>query len=250
VERIFVVPTTPNLFAISSATGDILWDMTQDAPISTKVVASPDNLLVYVITQSGVVSAQDQKTGEKMWSVNCATLIDETNDPWLNCVDQIVAESTVSPSGLVLFYGDIEGNVKALQLGTTILPSVAPTEFPTALATKMPSASPTSSPTESPASAPTSQPTMVTTSVAGDTGIVITITEGGTDTDESTESIDSETSQANEDQQETEQVGDIPIIGGKNDLDPTMSGASTCMPTHSFHVTSFALACLLYSIWS
>jgi hypothetical protein len=47
------------------------------------------------------------------------------------CVDLIEAEASIAPNGLVYFYGDKFGNVKALQLGDSTIPTASPSEFPT-----------------------------------------------------------------------------------------------------------------------
>lgn len=187
--RLFVVPTTPSLFCLSGETGEILWTASEDSPLSAKVIAAPDDALVFATRVDGVVSAYNQQTGNKLWSVACADLVNNGNEALTNCVDVIEAESSLSPNGLVFFYGDKYGNVKALQLGTSNLPTIAPTGFPTGSATLAPTVTPvapTSFPTvlptllpptsEAPTSGPSPQPSMLQTTVVDD--VVNSIAQG------------------------------------------------------------------------
>lgn len=43
----------------------------------------------------------------------------------------VETEFSLSARGLMMYYGDVEGGVHALQLGESLSPTAAPTEFPT-----------------------------------------------------------------------------------------------------------------------
>lgn len=57
----------------------------------------------------------------------------------LSCENDVKGEFSLSPNGLVLYYGDYFGNVKAIRLGASMTPTVAPTAFPTKFKTAAPS---------------------------------------------------------------------------------------------------------------
>jgi outer membrane protein assembly factor BamB len=141
----FVATTTSVLYSMKTETGDIVWSVSDNFPLSSKPVISHDDKVVYATRENGVVAAFDLGTGEEFWSVTCADL-QLVSDTQLSraattCVDLIEAESSISPNGLVLFYGDKFGNVKALQLGDSSIPTSPPSEFPTYPVTPSPSES-------------------------------------------------------------------------------------------------------------
>jgi hypothetical protein len=108
--------------------------------------------------------AISQDTGIPEWSIQCK---DIDPDSTTLCKDDIPGASSLSPNGLVYFYGDRTGNVKALQVGFSLLNTTAPSAFPTQEATVAPTRSPSLRPTvvatEKPSATPTRFPTMVTT---------------------------------------------------------------------------------------
>lgn len=140
--------------------------------------------------------AVSQDTGIPLWSIQCNDI-----DPARTtlCQDEILGESSLSPNGLVFFYGDITGNVKALQVGFALLNTTAPSAFPSEGATAAPTRSPSSSPTgttetpsvtspgESTTSSP-STPSMVQTPTPSvpETGFPTARPNSSTSTDEPT----------------------------------------------------------------
>jgi len=168
-ERYFFVATsTSYLYSINAATGDIEWSVVDVMPMSNKPVVSPDDKYVYVTRENGAVAAYDLGSGEEFWSLTCQDLQDQTSvsesvsRSTISCVDLVETESSISPSGLVFFYGDKFGNVKALQLGNSIEPTEAPSGFPTAYPSETPSAVPSDLPSMVPTEThqPTSTPTI------------------------------------------------------------------------------------------
>lgn len=105
--------------------------------------------------KDGHVMALRQVDGEEIWSINCG---DITNEQGTACTDVIEAESSLSPLGLVLYYGDIYGNVKAIQLGESAVDTPAPTEFPGM------TSEPTIATTETPSDVSSSPPSMASLS--------------------------------------------------------------------------------------
>jgi hypothetical protein len=146
--------------------GDMIWSVVDVMPLSNKPIIAPDDKYIYTIRENGVVAAYDLKTSEEIWSITCADLTQqETNTTSesvarvaASCVDLVESESSVSPNGLVLFYGDKFGNVKALQLAQSIEDTAAPTEFPTFAITQSPSAFPSFSPSAVPSDLPSHAP--------------------------------------------------------------------------------------------
>jgi hypothetical protein len=95
-----------------------------------------------------------QEDGSEVWSINCDNINEE---PGTACADRIEAESSLSPNGLVLYYGDLSGNVKALQLGESTVETPAPTEYPTRF---VPTPEPSSVPSDSPIVSPSQTPSV------------------------------------------------------------------------------------------
>jgi hypothetical protein len=91
--------------------------------------------------------ALSQEDGTVKWSIDCMGIVD---GPETACADVIEAESSVSPNGLVFYYGDATGNVKALQLGNSRETTAVPTEFPTGKPTEPPTEPPTLGPSPGP----------------------------------------------------------------------------------------------------
>jgi len=110
-----------------------------------------DDVLILITLEDGFVHAIDRE-GNRRWNINCANI---QNEDGVSCVNNIQGGHSLSPNGLVFFYSDTFGNVKALQLGTSLVDTVAPSPFPTLPGTPSPTATPTgpipsSSPTLSP----------------------------------------------------------------------------------------------------
>jgi hypothetical protein len=66
-----------------------------------------------------------------------------------------LGEFTTSDNGLILYYGDVNGNILAVQLGTSSVPTTPPSDFPT---TDVPSMIPSSVPSELPSARPSVSP--------------------------------------------------------------------------------------------
>lgn len=101
--------------------------------------------------------AISQETGEIIWEITCDDLADGVIVTACNAT--VLASSSLSGNGSVLFYGDLTGNVKALQLGRSLLNTTSPTDFPTGTPSSHPSTAPSSSPSDAtlaPSIAPTS----------------------------------------------------------------------------------------------
>ena len=148
---------------MDATSGDLIWSVVDVMPLSNKPIVAPDDKYLYTTRENGVVAAYDLKTGEEIWSITCADLTQQEIDTTsasvtrvaASCADLVETESSVSPNGLVLFYGDKFGNVKALQLAQSIEETAAPTEFPTFIITESPSTvSPSAVPSDLPSDAP------------------------------------------------------------------------------------------------
>lgn len=155
--------TTAQLYALRTETGDVVWSVSGTAPLSAKPVVSHDDRFVYTTRTDGAVTALDVRSGEEAWTLSCSDIQGPTNVTTsvsreaATCVDLIEAEASIAPTGLVLFYGDKYGNVKALNLGISTVPTSSPSGIPTYLITPSPSEHPSESPSGS--TAPTSAPT-------------------------------------------------------------------------------------------
>jgi hypothetical protein len=132
--------------------------------LSAKPVVSHDDLYVYATTTNGVIMALDMESGAEIWRITCVDLqateniSESVSRAITSCVDLIDAESSISPNGLVFFYGDKFGNVKALQLGVSTVPTEAPSLFPTFTITSSPSSFPSYAPSQTPTLSPTMSP--------------------------------------------------------------------------------------------
>ena len=158
---------------MDSQTGAILWEVSSSSNIVTQAKVSPDDLRVYAVevgvevslacfflsltplvlqSMDGTVLALNQTTGDVLFAVNCSQL-----DP--NCTPQPVeGEFELSPSGLVLYFGDIRGNVQAWQLGSTQFPTPSPTEFPPINPSYIPTTEPSLAPSYNPSPGQSSVP--------------------------------------------------------------------------------------------
>ena len=96
-----------------------------------------------------------QVDGSEEWSLTCKDIKDEDDTA---CADTIEAASSLSPFGLVLYYGDFFGNVKAIQIGELTVDTPVPTEFPTEVASESPTIALSEVPSLQPSSLPTGVP--------------------------------------------------------------------------------------------
>jgi hypothetical protein len=91
------------------------------------------------------------KNGDEVWTLSCVNIETTVNitesisRSASKCVDLIEAEASIAPNGLVYFYGDKFGNVKALQLGDTTVPTASPSDLPTSPVTYSPAEYPSAS---------------------------------------------------------------------------------------------------------
>ncbi|KAG7355460.1 PQQ-like domain containing protein [Nitzschia inconspicua] len=160
---VLLTSTTSKLSLLRTETGEVVWTVSFDSPLSAKPVVSRDDQYIYVTRANGFVSALKMASGEEVWELSCADIQDTSivsesvSRSISTCVDLIDAESSISPNGLVFFYGDKFGNVKALQLGLSTIPTSAPSEIPTFPITSSPSIAPSDSPSQTPF--PTDGPT-------------------------------------------------------------------------------------------
>ena len=148
-------------------TGEVYWIFNDIAPYVASPKVSPNEYYVYVITTNGLVTAHWQASGNLAWSVKCSDFELTSDD---GCVDDVAADFTVSENGLVLFYADRLGNIRALQLGQSKVGTLSPTEFPTAAPTKSPTGSPSKSPTMEPTITPEPSTTLSETPSASPSG--------------------------------------------------------------------------------
>ena len=125
--------------------------------------------------EDGTVMAVLQEDGSVAWTFSCKNVKDAEF-----CTDTILGSSSVSPLGLVYYYSDVFGNVKALQLGTG--DSIAPTQFPSMLDSAPPSQVPSRSPTGVPTYAPTMSPSVSQKPSAADASPVPTVLKSSSPT--------------------------------------------------------------------
>jgi PQQ-like domain len=137
-ERYFLATTTTSrLYALQTETFNITWSLSGNIPFSAKPVVSHDDLYVYTTRKNGMITAFDMKNGEEVWTLTCLDIQNTANSTESisraasRCVDLIEAEASISPNGLIYFYGDKFGNVNALQLGDSTIPTASPSDFPT-----------------------------------------------------------------------------------------------------------------------
>lgn len=137
------------LVALDSRSGQILWQVSTSFPCANEPKFSPDDQQLYTITQAGTVQGHDSTTGSVLWSFNCTTNV--TNIP---CVSSVQAEFSLSPDGTTLYYSDIQGNVRVLEIAQrqgpplTTYPTQAPVTIPSI--SSIPSSVPSLKPSEAP----------------------------------------------------------------------------------------------------
>lgn len=105
-------------------TESLVWEVTANASIVSEPKVSPDNRRLYSISETGKVECRDVKDGTQYWFFVCNFL---TGD---RCVPSVLAEFALSPDGTTLYYGDVVGNVRALQVGRPIGLSSPLTDYP------------------------------------------------------------------------------------------------------------------------
>ena len=149
---LFVTTATTELNCLDVSTGSIVWKSQSTSLFTSEPKVSPDDSRVYSLQADGTLQCLDQASGGVIWSVNCTSLNLST------CVNTAEAEFSISSDGLVVYYGDIDGNIKAIQVGTGLAPTAAPTNYPFLAVETIP-------------------PTMVTTPPVAVTLAPVTVTE-------------------------------------------------------------------------
>lgn len=151
---LFVAGAGNGLVALEAETGQIAWRAETNGSISSNPQVSPDDLRLYFITEGGVLESRDQQNGALYWQFHCDNMIS-------NCAPNVQAEFSLSPDGMTLYYGDIEGNIRALQLGRPIEPRPPLTDYPTVAPLPTISLSPTTvGYTQPPVRPPAPEPTL------------------------------------------------------------------------------------------
>jgi hypothetical protein len=142
------------ILALEAETGQIAWQAETNGSISSEPQLSPDDLRLYFVTEGGVLESRDQQDGTLYWTFQCDNVT-------ANCEPNVQAEFSLSPDGMTLYYGDIDGNIRALQLGGPIDPRPPLTDYPTVAPLPTLSVSPTSvGYTQPPVIPPAPEPTL------------------------------------------------------------------------------------------
>ena len=135
-------------------TGSLVWATTAFASIVSEPKLAPDNRRVYSISETGWVECRDVEDGTQYWKFVCNFLTGE------RCVPSVLAEFALSPDGTTLYYGDVVGNIRALQVGRPIGISSPLTDYPSEAPLPTMSESPTVVGYTRPPAAPGGQPTI------------------------------------------------------------------------------------------
>ena len=121
------------LACLDAINGTINWKIDGMIRASSTPSITHDDALLLVTFVDGSVMALEPTLGTTVWSLNCSHF-EVSHD--LDCAwNFIEAKSSLSPSGLVYFYADSFGNVRALQIGESTIPTPSPTDFPTQIPT-------------------------------------------------------------------------------------------------------------------
>ena len=159
---LFVGSGGNSFYSLDAFTGLTNWRVESDSPFYTEARVSPDGQRVYSIERSnGKITSRDTETGQEYWSVDCGTY--DTANPF--CKYQVEAEFALSDDGYTLYYADVLGMVRALDVGYDAPPTPAPTPAPTLPPTPLPTQAPVTTPeptvplTEEPTRRPTDPPT-------------------------------------------------------------------------------------------
>jgi len=118
---VFVTSTSTELSCLTAADGIPVWNSSSSGLFTTEPQVAPDDFLVYTTDESGALQARRQSDGTALWAVTCESLSLVTN-----CSNILQAEFSVSSSGLYVYYGDLSGNIKAIQVALTTSPTIAP----------------------------------------------------------------------------------------------------------------------------
>mmetsp|Transcript_14264 Transcript_14264/g.34401 ORF Transcript_14264/g.34401 Transcript_14264/m.34401 type:complete len:1244 (+) Transcript_14264:483-4214(+) len=150
-EFLVMAGVSRDLYCLQTADGSDWWFDGDGSQIVARpqIWETTDEAIVYVVeARDGMIRQHDVATGSRNWQFNCADV-----GGLAPCQDAVEADFAISPSGNVLYYGDIFGRISSLQVAEFL--TRAPTFAPTGLTTL----SPTPSSTESLVSIPVLQPT-------------------------------------------------------------------------------------------
>ena len=128
-----------DMYCLSSNNGRESWTDFGESQIMSRPVIweTADTSVVYVIeSTNGRVRQHDLFSGERYWDFSCADITGLQL-----CQDAVEAEFAISPSGNVIYFGDIFGRIMSLEIATfdTEAPTISPTGVSTASPTKSPS---------------------------------------------------------------------------------------------------------------
>jgi len=116
--------TNGELYGLQSKDGKQQWASMNGG---TAILAQPvivEDVLYVIESQNGTVRQHSLFGGDEIWQLDC-------DSDSLICEEAVEADFTISPNGALLYYGDVSGNIVALQIGTVDTP--APTMVPTTL---------------------------------------------------------------------------------------------------------------------
>lgn len=115
-----------SLAAVSVFDGTVIWEYISTGQFTSSPEASPDNSRVYGVTGLDGIVALTTMNGDEIWNIKCNDL-DTSSVP---CLSRIQGDFSLSSDGLFLYFGDIGGNVRAIQVGDPGAPSAAPSMMP------------------------------------------------------------------------------------------------------------------------
>lgn len=210
--QLYIIGPSNRVYNIQTETGRVQWEFLLDDAVQSQpiIYQNEDSLALYVveartgrILQFPLDPDNNLIAQEPVWSWElCQDGGDETDIVIEDCTTNHVVQADVSmaESGNILYYGDVNGRITALQVANFATP--APTMSPSATPTMLPSATPTLSmeptamnitdtPTESPTAAPTRTQAITATfaPVNGPTTVVGTPTAPVFDTNNGNASV-------------------------------------------------------------
>lgn len=102
----------------------MVWEARAFSSIISEPKISPDNSRLLSISEIGEVECRGVQDGTPYWVFACNFVTA------YNCVPSVRAEFTLSPDGMILYYGDVGGNIRALRIGNPVDGSPPLTEYP------------------------------------------------------------------------------------------------------------------------
>lgn len=138
--QLFFSGASSGLYSVEAEKGKEVWtDEEEGSEIlaQPKVFESGGEAVVYVIEAlNGRIRQHDMDKGERNWEYDLCT----GNEENVSC-ESVEAEFSLSPTGNVVYYGDISGRIVALEVANF------ETQAPTATISATPTVSPTTAPT-------------------------------------------------------------------------------------------------------